>query len=65
MNNEEIKAKLAELVQLLGSQRAAAGQLGVSQAYLSDVLAGRRAPGPAILKALGLERETNYKETTK
>jgi hypothetical protein len=28
--------------------------IGVTQQYLSDVLLRRRAPGPAILQALGL-----------
>jgi hypothetical protein len=34
--------------------------MGVSEAYLSDVLAGKRNPGPAILKALGLSQRPVY-----
>lgn len=34
---------------------------GVSAAYVSDVLAGRRDPGKMILDALGLERVVTYR----
>ena len=34
--------------------------LGVSPQYLSDVMLGRRAPGPKLLKALGLREEIRY-----
>ena len=35
--------------------RAAAAELGVSQQFLCDVLAGRRPVGPTIAKHFGLE----------
>jgi transcriptional regulator with XRE-family HTH domain len=38
-----------------------AHELGVTQQYLSDVFAGRREPGPAIIAGLGLEKEVVYK----
>jgi transcriptional regulator with XRE-family HTH domain len=57
----------ADLVELLrqrakraGSQQALAETLGVTPAYLSDVLAGRREPGPKILEALRLRRQVAY-----
>ena len=37
-----------------GTAKDYAEQLGVSQQYLSDVLRGRRQPGPTILERLGL-----------
>ncbi len=37
--------------------------MGVSPSYLSDVLAGRREPGPKILAALGLSRRPAYGPT--
>ncbi|HEV2054676.1 MAG TPA: helix-turn-helix transcriptional regulator [Methylomirabilota bacterium] len=56
-----------DLVELLrqrakraGSQQALAETLGVTPAYLSDVLAGRREPGPKILEALRLRRQVVY-----
>ena len=35
---------------------------GVSQAYVSDTLNGRRDPGPAICKALGIVAELSYRK---
>lgn len=39
----------------------AAKELDVSPQYLSDVLHRRREPGPAILKAIGVERVITYR----
>ncbi len=57
----------ADLVELLrqrakraGSQQALAEALGVTPAYLSDVLGGRREPGPKILEVLRLRRQVVY-----
>lgn len=55
-----------ELIQALrdraseSSQAALAKWLGISQPYLSDVLNGRRAPGPKILRKMGLKRTEQY-----
>lgn len=43
-----------------GSQVAWATANGVSAAYVSDVLGGRREPGAKILAALGLTRSVCY-----
>lgn len=40
-----------------GSLREYAASIKCSPAYLSDILHGRRTPGPKVLKALGLDRE--------
>lgn len=45
------------------SLRSYALELGISAAYLSDVLNDKREPGPKILDALGLERETRVTHT--
>lgn len=37
-----------------------ADELGISPAYLSDIMRGKSEPGPSILEALGLEKETVY-----
>jgi DNA-binding transcriptional regulator YdaS (Cro superfamily) len=47
------------------SQKAFALQLGISPSYLSDVIAGRREPGPAVLSALGVERIVRYRPLPK
>ncbi|MGC8520020.1 MAG: helix-turn-helix domain-containing protein [Steroidobacteraceae bacterium] len=38
-----------------------AQELGVSSTYIYDVLAGKRQPGPTLLKALGVERVITYR----
>lgn len=43
-----------------GSQVAWAIANGVSTAYVSDVLSGRREPGTKMLAALGLARSVCY-----
>ena len=57
MTHAELVATLERLVQRVGSQKALAQKLGVSEAYLSDVLGGR-PPGRKLLDPLGLERVT-------
>lgn len=44
-----------------GSQKAWADKHGLSGAYVSDVLQGRRDIGDSIVKALGLRAETVYR----
>ena len=43
-----------------GTQSAVAQWLGVSRAHVSDMLAGKRTPGPRILAKLGLEKVVRY-----
>lgn len=47
-----------------GGARRWAAQNGVSDGYVSDVLNGRKAPGDAILSALGLVRVVRYARVT-
>ena len=54
----EVLAALREAVDAAGSQRTYASSIGVSQAYLGDVLHGRRAAGDRVLAALGMRRIT-------
>lgn len=58
LTNAEVLAALREAVDAAGSQRTYAASIGVSQAYLGDVLHGRRHPGERVLSALGLRRIT-------
>lgn len=37
------------------SQNALASEMGISPAYLSDILCGHRSPGPKVLAFFGLE----------
>lgn len=45
-----------------GTQDAAAKQLGISGAYLCDVLKGRREPGKKLLDAMGYRRVVVYEQ---
>ena len=63
MTSAQIRKRLRALAAARGSQRALAATMSVTPSYLSDVLAGRREPGPAILTYLGLERAYQRKES--
>lgn len=54
MTRQDVLKLLKQFVSNNGTQKAAAKKLGISQPYLSDVLKGYRAPGPVILRALGV-----------
>ena len=43
------------------TQAALASELGISVTHLCDILNGRRAVGPIVLKALGLERVVTFR----
>jgi hypothetical protein len=57
MTEEQVREVIRESVANLGGMRAASRAWKVSVAYVSDVLGGRRAPGPAILSPVGYVRE--------
>jgi len=67
VNQEEvvdrIRLDLYYLARIGGTQESAAKSLGISPQYLSDVLKGRREPGPKVLKALGLVRKVTYERS--
>jgi len=45
-----------------GGQGAWAAENGMSAAYVSDVLAGRRQPGKKMLAALRVQRVVTYRK---
>lgn len=61
LTREELLNLLRQKSKDLGSQKALAFQLGVSDQYLSEVM-NWRPVGPTILKALNIERTTIYRE---
>lgn len=65
INNTQLLEILQSACDKAGSQWKWAMQHTLSPAYVSDVLNGRRAPGESILKALGYEKEVNYRISTK
>ena len=61
----------AEVVEMLKAEqgerslREFAEALGISPSYLSDIYLGKRAPGPAVLDQMELEKvepETKYRK---
>ena len=52
---------LREFVRREGSLRKLANVIGISPAYLSDVLRGNRSLGPTLLNYLKLEKIVTYK----
>jgi len=60
MSAAEVLEKVEAAVEAAGSAKALAERWDVSQPYLSDVRAGKRAPGPSILVHLGLAAEQVY-----
>lgn len=56
MNSRDLQFYIREKVALAGSQAKLAQMLGISEAYLSDILNGKRHPGPKVLEALHLEK---------
>jgi hypothetical protein len=65
MNRTELLVRIEAAVEAAGSAKALAESWGVSQPYLSDVRAGKRAPGPSILRQMGLSADTVYSEEPK
>ena len=53
-------AELHNAVAWAGSQKQWADDHGISYAYVSDVLQGKREPGDKVLDALGLVKVVTY-----
>ena len=45
-----------------GNQATFSRCSGLSSAYVSDVVNRRKEPGPAMLKAIGVEKVVSYRE---
>lgn len=61
MTKSELIEHLRQLLAEAGTQKELAARLGVSAAYLGDVLLGRKEPGKKLLAALGVERVVIYR----
>jgi DNA-binding transcriptional regulator YdaS (Cro superfamily) len=60
MTVDDVKNLLIAQCDQAGSQKAWASRHGLSEGYVCDTIRGRRAPGGAILRALGLKRAVSY-----
>lgn len=57
---DDVRQRLLRAVEVEGSQRALAKKLGVSAAFLNDILLGKREPSGKPLTFLGLRRDVRY-----
>lgn len=55
-----VLGRLRQDVDRMGGQAALASEIGISRQHLSDVLAGRRLPGPAVLTRYALRSMLVY-----
>lgn len=55
MTREQVVKIIRQSIEASGGLREQARRWGVSAAYLSDIMNGRRNPGKKILSHLGLE----------
>lgn len=60
MTADEVRALLRTEIEKSGSAKAWAALHSVSDTLVSDTLNARREPAQAIMRGLGLERETIY-----
>jgi hypothetical protein len=66
MTADDVRKLLKTACDKAGSLRAWARNNNLSPAYVSDVTLGKRAPGPSICEALGIEAVkpvTAYRKT--
>jgi len=59
LTEDQVVEKLWQVLGL-GSQRWLARKIGISPAYLNDILHGKREPGPHTLRFLGLTKRVSY-----
>jgi hypothetical protein len=59
-NDDEIRVLLKAAVEHAGSQLAFARRYGVNRTHINMVLKGKKSPGPAVARALGLRQVTVY-----
>ena len=62
ISNEEAIELIKKIVEEEGAQYKAAKKLGVSPAYLSDILKNRRAISDKVSKKLGYQRIITYEK---
>lgn len=59
--DRDLRADLQQLVNRMSTQKALAKKIGISPAYLNDILMGRRGLSPKVVKFLGYEKIVCYK----
>lgn len=59
---DEVRRRLRIAIYADGNQKDFAARMGVSPAFVSAVLAGRKSPTPAMLALIGARRVAVYAE---
>jgi DNA-binding transcriptional regulator YdaS (Cro superfamily) len=62
MGLEEVYRRIEVLIAEYGTQAAFARAINLSPVSVSDVVKRRKEPGPAMLKAIGVEKVVSYRE---
>jgi plasmid maintenance system antidote protein VapI len=65
ITQEELLQVIQEMVGSWGSQKAVADHLGISNAYMSDILAGNRTISGEVAKKLGYKRIVRFAKDAK
>jgi hypothetical protein len=65
ITQEELLQVINEMVSTWGSQKAVADHLEISNAYMSDILAGNRPVSDAVARKLGYKRIVKYTKDAK
>lgn len=55
MTSGEAVSLIEKAIEQAGSQNQFAKSLGISQSFVSEVIAGKRTPSPRLLEAVGLK----------
>lgn len=63
INRSDILIRIAAARRRYGNQRTMAKAMGISETYLSDMLAGRREWSEDLLAHVGVERYTAYRDS--
>ena len=62
LSQKDIVEELRLLADSMSTHQALAQKIGISEAYLCDILQGRRNPGPKVCAFLKIQAVTVYKE---
>jgi predicted transcriptional regulator len=60
ITQDEIKGIIEDMVQKWGSQRKVADHLGISAAFLSDIINGNRPVSNQVAQKLGYKKVVKY-----
>ena len=62
MTADQVRAALERQVERYGSQKALAAVIGVTPAFVCDIINGRREPSGKPVAFLGLRRVVSYQK---